>query len=127
MRSGSSPPMTRSRSRSCRAAASRYSTRPRWQTQRSMLLGYEGAEMRQRRLGVERAGEEEALPVVAAERLQRVPLVLGLDALGDDRELQRRAEADDAGGQGGRAVAQEGAVQLEDVGRQAGQGGHGRG
>jgi hypothetical protein len=41
-----------------------------------------------------------------------MPLIFAR-CLGEDRDLQRRAEPDNAGDQGGRAVEQERAVELE--------------
>ena len=61
----------------------------------------------------------------AAEPAQLEPLLGELDPLGDNLELQRLAQRDDGGreGRGVRrgAVAQEGAVHLEDVDREAAQ------
>src|SRR4051794_19834587 len=81
------------------------------------------AEERDGGLRVHRAREQEALAQVATQRAQRVPLLLVLDALGDHLERKRRAEADDGGRQAvllrRGALAQEGAVHLEDVDREA--------
>ncbi len=115
--------MTCSRRRSCSAAASRYSTRPRWQTSSSEDIPPsidDQATAASDAAAVERAREEEALPVVAAERPQRVPLLVLLDALGDDVELERLRRARRRPRSAfGCAVAQERPVELEDVDREA--------
>src|SRR6266550_966590 len=72
--------------------------------------------------GVHRAGEEEPLSDLAAEVVQRVLLLWKLDALGDDVELEARAERDDRRGQ--RHVfarADEGTIHLQDVDREPAQ------
>src|SRR3954466_10211024 len=84
-----------------------------------MRRGEEG----QGRLGVHRVREQEALAEVATQLPQRLPLLVVLDALGDHLERERRAQADDGGGQAVQlrrgALLQEGAVHLEDVDREA--------
>src|SRR5687768_12697127 len=61
---------------------------------RAARLVGRGAQVLQRGVGVHRPGEQEALTQVAAELAQAGPLLLVLDALGDDLEVQRLAEAD---------------------------------
>src|SRR6185503_7118259 len=73
----------------------------------------------QRRLGVHRVGEVEALAEVAAKRSQRLRLFGQLDALGNDLERQGGAQPHDGIGEavraGSGALVQERAIHLEDV------------
>jgi hypothetical protein len=73
-------------------------------------------------VGLDRSGEEVALPEVAAELLQRLELLAALDALGDDvhaeplRELDDRLE--DRRGLPHAEAVDEAAVDLQDVDRE---------
>src|SRR5436190_4457156 len=54
-------------------------------------------EEREARVGIHRAGEEEALAELAPQLVQRLPLLGELDPFGDDLQTERRAERDDRG------------------------------
>jgi hypothetical protein len=74
-------------------------------------------------VGAHRHGQQVTLPEMAAHRGQQVPLDLAFDSLGDDLELERPRDLDDAFGErqallGDGDPVHEGLVHLHHVDRQ---------